>query len=120
MQKKFNPYSPDALPDGFVYPSKYLNFAESGDYPQIYPWWFIDAESEAGELCYSLRKTDGRNLVPFAKVDDSRGDIACFDGDDCTGKPAVLMQVGDNSGRHYSFKGFEDWLFAAEKDAKDG
>jgi hypothetical protein len=119
MQKKFKPYPSDKLPDGFVYPKKYLEFSEGGDYPSLYPWWFVDADSEAGTLFYSIRNRDGRNLIPFAKVDDDRGDIACFDGDDTSGDPSVLMQVNDDSGRSYSFENFDDWLLAAKKDASN-
>lgn len=66
---------------------------------------------------FSVRRHDGRNLIPFAKVDDGRGDVACFDGDDSTGNPQVLMLVLDESGRSYSFADFEAWLAAAEADA---
>ena len=117
MQKKFTSYALDELPEGFVYPEKYLSFSESGEYPHIYPWWFVDAQSDAGKLFYLLRKRDGRNLVPFAKVDDGRDDIACFDGDNRTGNPAILMQINDGSGREYSFKDFDDWLSQAQIDA---
>lgn len=56
-------------------------------------WWFIDASSQAGRLAYSIRGRDGQNLVPFAKLDDGRGDFACFDGNDPTGDPAVLSGI---------------------------
>lgn len=55
--------------------------------------------------------------MPFAKVDDGRGDIACFDGEDTSGNPEVLMLVLDESGRHYGFKDFDEWLASAIRDA---
>lgn len=114
---KFQLYTPDFLPPGFEYPRKLQEFAASGQHPAISPWWFVDAGSKAGKLFYSIRQHDGRNLVPFAKIDDSRGDIACFDGDDSSGNPHVLILVLDESGRSYSYDGFDQWLQAALQDA---
>lgn len=114
---KFQLYAADQLPPGFVYPPEILEFAESGKYPNLGPWWFIDASSKAGELIYSIRKHDGRNLIPFAKVDDGRGDVACFDGNDSSGNPRVHMLVLDDSKRSYSFDNFSDWKASALEDA---
>lgn len=114
---QFRLYTSELLPPGFKYPSKLQEYAATGQYPVIAPWWFADADSKAGKLFYSIRQHDGRNLIPFAKVDDSRGDIACFDGDDSSGDPRVLMLVLDESGRSYSYASFDQWLVAALKDA---
>lgn len=113
----FRLYQAGQLPVGFIYPERLRRMSELGDYPNIAPWWFVDADSKAGRLFYSIREHDGRNLVPFAKVDDGRGDIACFDGDDNSGNPAVFMLVLDESGRAYSFKDFDDWMKAALSDS---
>ena len=113
----FRLYLSDLLPRGFQYPAKLERFAQTGLHPAIYPWWFVDAESEAGTLFFSTRQHDGRNLIPFAKVDDGRGDVACFDGDNSHGNPEVLMLILDDSGRRYSFRDFDEWLAAAMKDA---
>ncbi|QPF74690.1 SMI1/KNR4 family protein [Roseateles sp. DAIF2] len=113
----FNLYPSDSLPQGFVYPHQLREIAATGQHPQIAPWWFVDADSKAGKLFFSIRKHDGRNLVPFAKVDDGRGDIACFDGDDSSGNPRVLMLVLDESERAYSFADFSQWLESAQMDA---
>ena len=112
----FSLYSPDQLPSGFRYPPEFQRIGDTGEHPSLGSWWFVDARSEAGKLFYSVRNHDGRNLVPFAKVDD---DIACFDGDDISGDPAVLMLVLDGSGRRYSFKNFADWLDAAERQGRN-
>lgn len=114
----FQLYSDNLLPKGFLYPQQLRVISESGTHPRIAPWWFVDAASEAGELFYSIREHDGRNLIPFAKVDDGRGDIACLDGDDTSGNPRVLMLVLDESGRAYSFRDFDDWMSAAQLDAQ--
>lgn len=118
MSKPFHLYPTEKLPPGFRYPDSLLRIATTGEYPDIYPWWFVDANSRAGELFYSTRQSDGRNLIPFAKVDDDRDDIACFDGDDATGNPRVLMLVPEDSDRSYSYVDFNDWLRAAEEDAE--
>ncbi|WP_157215926.1 SMI1/KNR4 family protein [Flavisphingomonas formosensis] len=114
----FKLYESDQLPTGFIYPKRLKHISESGDYPNIAPWWFIDAISNAGRLVYTIRKHDGRNLVPFAKIDDGSGDIACLDGDDKGGNPAVLMLILDDSGRRYSYKDFEDWINSAISESK--
>ena len=82
------------------------------------PWLFLNATSEVGTLIYSVRGNDGRNLVPFASLELGDGDVACFDGGDTSGNPAVLMLVLDESGRKYSFSDFDEWLSIAEKEAK--
>lgn len=109
----FKLYPAHQLPEGFNYPERLKRMSEAGGYPPIAPWWFVDSDSKAGRLFYSIREHDGRNLIPFAKVDDGRGDIACFDGNDISGDPAVLMLVLDDSGREYSFKNFDEWMSAA-------
>lgn len=116
----FAPYPAAKLPNGFRYPEEIANFADPEAALKLYPWWFVDAASEAGGLFWNIRTHDGRNLVPFAKVDDGRGDIACFDGDDHSGNPAVLIQVLDDSGRTYRFESFTAWLTAAKADAEAG
>lgn len=117
--KKLMLYSPQQLPSGFRYPQAFVDMATSGSLPEIYPWWFIDASTETGEGLFSRRQRDGRNLIPFAKVDADLNDIACFNGDDTSGNPAVLMLVLDESGRSYSFKDFEEWLAFATAYAAD-
>jgi len=112
--KPFSLYGRDDLPAGFRYPESIVLFAEGAECPDIAPWWFVDASSEAGRLFHSIRRHDGRNLVPFAKGDDD-DDIACFDGDDLSGDPEVLMLVLDASGRHYSFASFKAWLEAVRR-----
>jgi hypothetical protein len=113
----FQPYSPEALPEGFRYPADFLALSTGVDHADIFPWVFIDSRSDVGKLAYQMRKHDGRNLVPFASVEDDRKDIACFDGDDKLGTGRVLMLILDDSGRAYSYATFEEWLEAAKADA---
>ena len=117
MSAPFYVYSSAQLPDGFQYPAALLELAAGAGQLDIYPWLFIDAPSKVGELSYAVRQTDGRNLVPFASIEDDRKDIACFDGNDTTGNPAVLMLILDDSGRSYAYADFANWLKAAQTDA---
>ncbi len=118
MSKPFQLYSNAQLPIGFKYPVGLLELTAGSEQLDIYPWLFIDAPSKVGELSYAVRQTDGRNLIPFASVEDDRKDIACFDGNDTTGNPAVLMLILDDSGRSYSYIDFADWLRVAQTDAE--
>lgn len=114
---QFRPYTSDQLPLGFTYPAALLALVNQPDVPDLNPWQFIDATSKVGQLAYAVRQSDGRNLIPFASVEDDRKDIACFDGDDTTGSPAVLMLVVDGSGRSYAYADFAAWLETARLEA---
>ena len=98
------------LPKGFRYPRDLTDVAAGKQHVPEGHWWFIDANSKPGELAYSIRGHDGRNLIPFAKVDDGRGDVASFDGNDCTGDPVILMLVLDDSSRSCSYRSFQEWM----------
>lgn len=114
----FSTYAQQKLPGGFKYPPRLLKFAAGEEVAELFPWVFIEANGQVGALAYEVRNADGRNLVPFASVEDDRKDIACFDGNDTSGDPPVLMLVLDDSGRSYSYANFEEWLKAAQEDAQ--
>ncbi len=114
----FRTYPQQKLPSAFQYPARLLKFASGEEVPELFPWVFIDADGQVGELAYEVSRAGGRNLVPFASVEDDRKDIACFDGNDTSGDPAVLMLVLDDSGRSYSYENFDEWLNAAQNDAQ--
>jgi hypothetical protein len=107
-----NIYDSKQLPKGFRYPTGFDRAAANHE-PAPEPWRYIDAKSEVGQLSWSLRQSDGRNLVPFATLETGDGDTACFDGNDCSGNPAVFMLVLDGSERRYQFEDFDDWLSQA-------
>ena len=109
----FEVYPEHLLPDGFRYPAKYLRLAATGDYPDIYPWWFISAGSEMGKLSHALRMRDGSALIAFAKVDNDDNDIACFDGTDTSGNPNVIMKKSDPDSVGRDYKDFHEWFEAA-------
>jgi hypothetical protein len=111
----FSPYASKLLPTGFRYPSAYLEFAESAAPDALYPWWFIDADSKAGELSWAVSQRSKRSLIPFAKTDE-HDDIACFDGDDTSGNPRILMRTSTPD-RSYHFESFTHWLRKAQQDA---
>lgn len=119
MIDKFDVFENKLLPSEFRYPFEYLKLSKGSADLDIYPWWFIDANTKAGELSYKVRGFDGRNLIPFAKVDDGRNNIACFDGDDLSGNPKVHMLIIDGDVESYSFSDFSGWLEQAKRDAKE-
>lgn len=121
MLKPFSLYAVEKLPSGFRYPDKLIKIAASANCLDIYPWWFVDAISDTGRLFYEVRQPGRRNLIPFAKVDDDRDAIACFDGDDLSGNPRVLLLVSDeNWDPPQSFVDFDSWLDAAVNEAAHG
>ena len=111
----FKPYPCDILPQGFKYPSNYLALLDDTSSLNLlsnFHWWFINAESEAGKLAYELRKKNGLNLIPFARLFDW---AAYFDGYDITGNPKVyVFDLGDMP-HHVCFKDFSEWLENASK-----
>jgi len=111
-------YAEELLPEGFAYPMAFLEWAKTPEAASVYPWVLTNAKEEVGRLLYSLRESDGRNLIPFASLETGDGDVACFNGDDLCGNPEVLMLVLDGSGRSYSFPDFSSWLAAARAESK--
>ncbi len=108
-------YNQDELPEGFKYPESFLQGVAAQN--NLYPWIFIDVESDAGKLLHTIGMSDDKNLVPFASLENGDGDAACFDGNDCSGNPSVIMLILDDSGRSYSFRDFDEWLERAKADA---
>jgi hypothetical protein len=83
-------FSPDQLPRGFRYPDIFLKIISVGPLPDIEPWWFLCIHEETALFWLTSLKAQypSRTLVPFAKLEDS-DDVACFDGTDTSGSPAV-------------------------------
>ena len=57
-QKSFKPYPIEILPDGFIYPARYLQLANCTNTVQsdeYFQWWFEDSDSEGAKLAYLLR-----------------------------------------------------------------
>ncbi|WP_415884546.1 SMI1/KNR4 family protein [Neptuniibacter sp. QD34_54] len=106
-------YSTEKLPNGFEYPNDFNAEVFQG----LYPWIEINCESELGEMLLNLGKEIGNNLIPFASLELGDGDAACFDGNDKSGNPTVVMLVLDGSNRSYGFDNFNHWLQQAKLDA---
>lgn len=105
-----NTYPPESLPKGFRYPDRFVKMINSDKKMLLNQWIFIDPISEVGRLLFSLANTEQKCLIPFASLENGDGDVACFDGKDITGNPAVYMLILDDSNRNYFFKDFDDWL----------
>lgn len=88
------------LPDGFKFPEEYLNLLSLKKFPDIYPWWFLAEEPDKALMIYKIINVDrysSKLLVPFAKIDDETGDVACFDGEDYSGNPKIYFSTGTGS-----------------------
>jgi hypothetical protein len=110
-------YSSKQIPTGFRYPESFVRFVELNTPPEIYPWWFIDAASEAGELAHSVFMTFDGSPIPFAK-DDSSNKTACFDGCDKSGSPKVVMYDLEDPSSNYLIDNFDAWLHIATETAR--
>ncbi|MDH3349603.1 MAG: hypothetical protein OEM02_16070 [Desulfobulbaceae bacterium] len=115
------------VPVEFLFPKAYLEFMQSG-FPDLTPWWFVAEEPAKAKMFYQTInkcKRSKKLLIPFAKIDDSTGDIACFDGEDTTGNPKIFFSVGSEDSmscvdwkKRYFLEDINAWLIIAQKDAK--
>lgn len=117
MPLVFRLFEPAALPAGFRYPAALVKLAAGPGRVDMFPWSFINAQSDIGKLTYLVRDHDGRNLVPFASVADDRKDIVCFDGNDGSGDPAVHTLIVEGQSDPCSFASFARWYAVALNDA---
>ena len=109
-------YPPELLPSTFSYPPGFLTLA-SRPASDLYPWWLIDANSDAGRLMHQTILGVGKLLVPFAKT-DLYDDIACFNAVVPSSNPEVVM-VCSTPERTYGFSDFSSWYAQAIRDASD-
>ena len=112
MKESINVFPSDKLPEGFKYPEEYLIALEKER--ELYPWIFIDAMGEVGQLLYTIGMSDEKKLISFASLENGDGDAACFDGRDHSGNPRIIMLILDGSERKYGFENFSDWLEKAK------
>lgn len=117
-QKSFKPYLINILPDGFIYPARYLQLAnctKTVQSDEYFQWWFVDSETDGGKLSYRLRnhKIERLNLVPLAKNGDW---AAYFDGDDHSGDPKIIVVDLSDLPFHMICENFNEWLAKAEQD----
>lgn len=108
QQKSFKSFPSELLPKVFHYPPSYL-MLESGTLPTFH-WWFEDVREMLNpieDLNLYAQMTGHENIIPFAREYDW---AACFDGNDPSGNPRVLVfDLGDLE--HFvQFPSFDDWL----------
>lgn len=123
-------YNTPILPEGFQFPADYLDVITASEGLDIEPWWFL-SKNMAMSLSYygsMLLKFPGAVLIPFAIIQDESGSyndgwvvLACFDGGDISGDPAVRIydfskpksSPWDNLG----YPNFSAWLEAAKEES---
>jgi len=110
----FAVFPPGLLPATFSYPPEFLALASS-PVLDLYPWWMIDADSDAGRLVYRITLGAGKLLVPFAKT-DLYDDIACFNAAAPSTSPEIVM-ICSTPERAYGFVNFAAWHTRARHDA---
>ena len=107
------------LPSGFKFPEAYVQILSSGEFPEIDPWWFLAEEPDKALMIFNIINVDrasSKLLIPFAKIDDETGDVACFDGEDCSGDPRVFFSTGTGSlsnidwESRYCIASFSEWF----------
>ncbi|KDD67535.1 hypothetical protein ABH912_000105 [Pseudomonas sp. BT76 TE3572] len=103
----------------FTYPKEFINTISTTPPIDIEPWWFIVFEEGDVNSWYDTLKKlyPKRELIPFAKF-NANDDIACFDGDDNSGNPKVLIihaYASEGWEHHGSYNNFSEWLTKAIK-----
>jgi hypothetical protein len=103
----------------FTYPKEFINTISITPPIDIEPWWFIVFEEGDVNSWYDTLKKlyPKRELIPFAKF-NANDDIACFDGNDNSGNPKVLIihaYASEGWEHHGSYNNFSEWLTKANK-----
>jgi hypothetical protein len=114
-------YSIEELPEGFSFPSSFLEIVNKESILDLDPWWFICEFEKFAKYWLSEMKTQypERQLVPFAKVSYS-DDIACFDGSDISGDPKVFfIHAFASTGweDRGNLNNFDEWLKLAKEES---
>ena len=107
----------EACPAGFVPPMQFVETMVAG-FPDIDPWMWLPELSRSMPFWSKTLRTQFpyRVLVPFAK-DQASDDVFCFDGNDASGDPAVLMiHTFTTPGWEYrgEWTSFGDWSLDAQ------
>ena len=104
------------VPEGFIFPAKYLEFMASDPHPILGPWWFLCEYPKYADFWLNQMQTQypSRQLVPFAKMENT-DDLACFDASIKTDDP-IVFYVHANASPGWEDRGhvknFEEWLRA--------
>lgn len=116
-------YSKQELPQGFSFPSSFLDIVNRDPVLDLDPWWFLYEFEEVAKtwLLEMKKQYPNRSLIPFAKVTYS-DDIACFDGTDRSGDPKVYY-VHTFASPGWEDRGnvnnFDDWLKLAKEESME-
>lgn len=117
-QTSFNPYPKEILPEGFSYPESYLDLSKdtssiNWNSEFMFPWWFENYEEELTEVMSIYQELTGlNNLIPFARNGEW---AACFNTNDTSGNPQVIViDLGNTKNIEY-FNNFNEWLEIAEQ-----
>lgn len=123
-------YDLPILPDGFRFPTDYLSVVMADGDLDIEPWRFLSKDMALSLSYYGsmLLKFPEATLIPFAIIQDGSGlyndgwvVLACFDGEDRVGRPAV--KIYDFSRPKFSpwdnlgYPNFSAWFNAAQEES---
>jgi hypothetical protein len=114
-------FSPESLPEGFVFPPSFLAFVAKEPIPYLEPWWFLCEFQKSADfwLAETHRQYPDRKLIPFAKKSGT-DDVACFDGASRAPDPKVYYVHAFASPGwedRGSASNFAEWLQSAEKES---
>lgn len=116
-------FQDEEVPAGFRFPDAFIHMMSLAEIPHYEPWWFLlEFPDTAREWLHMLRESfPGRTLIPFAKY-DIYPEVACFDGTDLSGNPAVLYVNADAPpGQELGGQvaNFAEWLEVAKEEAAE-
>lgn len=111
----------ESLPEGFRFPSLFLEYVTREPIPDLDPWWFLCTSKPDADGWFQAVKRlyPARKLVPFALWLGS-DDVACFDASELSASPVVHYVHA------YASPGWEDrgqvadftaWLKIAEEES---
>jgi hypothetical protein len=113
------------LPSGFRFPPRYLSIiTASEELPNLDPWWFLAMRRQTAEFWLETVREQypSRQLIPIAKNDQFGDTLACFEGTDTSGNPAVhLIHAYTEPGweQRGTWANFDEWYRDAEYDAAE-
>lgn len=96
------------LPNGFEYPESFIKIVRL-NLVDLEPWYIMDLEQILSRIKGLKERYPQRNLIPFAKRDDS-DDIACFE----VNKGETVHVIHDFASSGYeqrkSYNNFWQWF----------
>ncbi|PMY38299.1 hypothetical protein C1Y35_17690 [Pseudomonas sp. GW456-L14] len=101
------------------FPKSFVDFINKDPKADLEPWWLLAyKEGKINSWHKTLKQLyPKRALIPFAKF-SANDDIACFDGEDLSENPKVLIihaYASEGWEHHSTFTDFNSWLSEALK-----